>query len=683
MSRHRVFALVAVACCAASPALAQDDTAFVNLPITRAVLFSSGVGYFEHMGIVREDAVMRIMFKTDQINDVLKSMVLMDYGGGAITGVTYAANDPLERALKSFGVDISDNPSLPELLDQLRGATVIVQTPDRVEGKILNVETRDKIVVQGGSPSTVQEHVLNIVTHTGIRSLPMTSLDAIQFADHALREELNRALLLLVSSRDTDQKPVDIRFTGSGERTVRVGYLVETPVWKTSYRLDLTDDKNQILQGWAIVENTSNNDWKNMRLSLVSGRPISFVQDLYTPLYMPRPIVRPQLYASLMPKMYEGGISRDDMAMERRAAIAPTSAAPAPGRAGSATFGREHLEAGLGEVAWDAGQGINAAADAASIGELFQFTLQHPVDLARRRSSMLPIVNQPVTTERLSIYNASVLAKHPLNGVMLTNSTNLKLLAGPVTVFDGASYAGDAQIDHLSPGEKRLLSYAVDLDVEVDNATTSTSRMTDVRINRGVLRVTHATMYTQAYTLKNKSQRDRIVIVEHPFNSQRELVEPEQFEEKIPSLYRFRVNVPTGKTHTLNVRERHTTLQSISLLQQQVGSFQAFITNSEIKLEVRKALERAAALKNRLSEAETLLAQQTAELREIQDGQERLRQNLTAVGADTTLGKRYLARLNEDEDNIERLQRDIAQTRTLINERRAELQHYLDNLDVN
>lgn len=681
MIRHRVLALVAIACCTASPALAQDDTAFVNLPITRAVLFSSSVGYFEHVGVVREDAVMRIMFKTDQINDVLKSMVLMDYGGGAVTGVTYAANDPLERALKSFGVDISDNPSLPELLDQLRGATVIVQTPDRVEGKILNVETREKIVLQGGSPSTVQEHVLNLVTQTGIRSLPMTSLDAIQFADHALREELNRALLLLVSSRDTDQKPVDIRFTGSGERTVRVGYLVETPVWKTSYRLDLTDDKNQILQGWAIVENTSNNDWKSMRLSLVSGRPISFVQDLYTPLYMPRPIVRPQLYASLMPKMYEGGISRDDVAMMGRVAVAPTSAPPTPGRAGPAGSGSMRLGVEA-DVAWDAGQGITAAADAASVGELFQFTLQHPVDLARRRSSMLPIVNQPVTTERLSIYNTSVLAKHPLNGVMLTNSTNLKLLAGPVTVFDGASYAGDAQLDHLSPGEKRLLSYAVDLDVEVDSATTSTSRMTDIRINRGVLRVTHATLYTQAYTLKNKSQRDRTVIVEHPFNAQRELVEPEQFEEKTPSLYRFRVNVPTGKSHTLNVRERHTTLQSISLLQQQVGSFQAFITNSEIKPEVRKALERAAALKNRLSEAEALLAQQMAELREIQDGQERLRQNLAAVGAETTLGKRYLARLNEDEDNIERLQRDIMQTRNLINERRAELQAYLDNLEV-
>ena len=111
--------------------------------------------------------------------------------------------------------------------------------------------------------------------------------------------------------RDQDKKPVTINFTGDGERHVRIGYVVETPVWKTSYRLILpagAQDKPKI-QGWAIVENQTDNDWNGVQLSLVSGRPISFIQDLYQPLYIPRPVVQPELYVSLTPQQYDGGIA--------------------------------------------------------------------------------------------------------------------------------------------------------------------------------------------------------------------------------------------------------------------------------------------------------------------------------------------------------------------------------------
>lgn len=666
----------------AAIAAAQDDSAFTNLPVTRAVLFSSGVGYFEHSGTVRGDAVMRIMFKTEQINDVLKSMVLQDLDGGQVSGVTYDANDPLERALKSFAVDLSHNPNMAQLLDQLRGAAIVVHAPERLEGTVLSVEERKKSI---DNNAVITEHVLNIVSLGGIRSLPLQSIDSIQFADEKLQEEMNRALTLIAGARDTEQKPVDIRFTGDGERRVIVGYLVETPVWKTSYRLDLSNDDRPFMQGWAIVENTSNNDWRDVHLSLVSGRPISFIQDLYTPLYMPRPVVRPQLYASLTPQTYKGGIDlaearpiseaasdADRSVRARRAPAAP----PAPQE-----LELRHMSDDAIGLALD-GTGVASIADAGAIGELFRFTIAHPVDMARRRSAMLPIVNDGITAEKLSIYNSNVLRDHPLNGVYLTNSTDLKLLTGPVTVFDGGSYAGDAQVDHLSPGEKRLLSYAIDLDVTVDSSNKSDSRISSARIVRGVLQIERSWQYEQTYTIKNKADRNKAIIVEHPFNPVRTLAQPSTFEEKTPELYRFRVDALADATTELTVVENQITHQSIALLNQPISAFQSYMSSSSFRPEVRKALEQAALLKNRHAEAQAKLAQQESRLKQIIDGQHRLRENIKTVGTDSQLGKRYLATLSEEEDQIEQLNKDIAQSRIEVNERRRELENYLNTLDV-
>src|SRR5208283_3812985 len=114
---------------------------------------------------------------------------------------------------------------------------------------------------------------------------------------------------------------VSLAFSGEGKREVRVGYVVENPIWKTSYRLVLNEKGKPFLQGWAVVENTQDEDWNNVRMALVSGRPISFQMDLYEPLYVKRPIVEPELFASLRPPAYNGAL---------------TEAAAAPGLAGAA-----------------------------------------------------------------------------------------------------------------------------------------------------------------------------------------------------------------------------------------------------------------------------------------------------------------------------------------------------------
>jgi len=273
---HRLFAAVLLGLVPSSVAIAQTPRATpttADVPVTKVVLFSSGVGYFEHAGSVRGNSATELRFKTSQINDILKSIVLQDQDGGRVGAISYPSQDPLAKTLRSFQVDITQNPSLAQLLNQLRGARVTIQSQaEKLSGTILGVETRAKVGEKGETYSVA---VLNLLTGATLRAVELPSISNLTLDDPQLQEELTRALGALVQARDQDKKPVTINFNGAGERHVRIGYVVETPVWKTSYRL-LLDDKAKFgkLQGWAIVENQTESDWNGISLALVSGRPI-------------------------------------------------------------------------------------------------------------------------------------------------------------------------------------------------------------------------------------------------------------------------------------------------------------------------------------------------------------------------------------------------------------------------
>src|SRR5204862_3686664 len=144
-----------------------------------------------------------------------------------------------------------------------------------------------------------------------------------------------------------------------------------------------------------------------------------------------------------------------------------------------------------------------------------QYEIAMPVTLPRQQSAMLPIVNDSVKGEKVSIYNQSVQAKHPLNGLRLKNSTDLHLMQGPITVFDGGAYAGDAKIEDLQPGTERLISYAIDLDTEVAPTTKGQpEQMISVRLAKGVLFTDYRYGRTQEYIIKNSGKKAKKVLVE-------------------------------------------------------------------------------------------------------------------------------------------------------------------------
>jgi hypothetical protein len=682
----------------AQPAPGAKDA---SVPVKAVVLFSSGVGYFEHYGTVKGGGSTELRFKTQQINDILKSLVLQDLDGGKVTTISYPSQDPIAKTLKSFQVDITTNPSLGDLLNQLRGAKVKVTVTgtESTEGTILGLEKRPKASAKDEKP--VDVWVLNLISGGTIRSVELDQVNKLELEDKQLQQELTRALEALAQARDQDKKLVTVNFTGDGERRVRIGYVVETPVWKTSYRLILGEKSN--LQGWAIVENQTDNDWNEVQLSLVSGRPISFIEDLYQPLYVPRPVVKPELFASLRPQTYEGGMSAGKPMQEfaekqqmQQAAQQQLARAGAEGtnRARRLNELRKDLrdtdklaevEAVAGEPAkpMDPTASVASVASAAKLGELFQYTVGS-VSLPRQKSAMIPIITDPVEVERLSIYNQSVLAKHPLTGARVKNTTGKHLLAGPVTVLDGSSYAGDASIDNVPPGQERLISYGVDLEVIVDaTKDRQDSAIQTGSIIQGVLHLKRKHVFQQDYQAENKGDKDKTLIIEHPIRGEGwKLVDTDKPLETTEALYRFKGKVAAGKATKLTVKEEIVQGEEIAILPLDLDAIDVYSKQGEIPQKVRNVLLKAADMRRGMVDTQRQIDERKQRLAQITAEQTRMRENMKTVKQGSEYYNRLMAKLDTQESQIEKLQTETDDLQKTLDKQQKDLEQYLANTTV-
>jgi hypothetical protein len=499
---------------------------------------------------------------------------------------------------------------------------------------------------------------------------------------------LHKALLTLAQARDQTKKPVLITFEGIGERRVRVGYIVETPIWKLSYRLLLpeTPEGAAKVQGWAIVENQTDNDWTDAQLALVSGRPISFIQELYSPLYLPRPVVKPELYAGLRPQTYESGLESLAGKTAEQPAPAPSPPPRTRARTGEARglFPQEAMPASpsrseSADQPFDPMASVVAAASAGEVGELFQYSVGH-ISLPRQRSAMLPIISDDIVAERVSIYNHHVLAQHPLNGARLKNTTGKHLLQGPITVLDANTYGGDARIDNFPPGQERLISYAIDLQVQVNaTAQRQESKVQTGKLVKGVLQLTRKNVFSQEYVMENKADRDKILIIEHPFRKGWNLVDSPNPLESTDTYYRFRESLPAGQAKTLKVQEESIRGETIAILASDLRQLESYSRMGEIPQEVRQALMKAMSLKSAMLDTERQIKERQQQLTEITQEQQRIRENMASVSQTSQYYTRLLSKLNDQETTIEKLQGEVEQLQRLYDRQRNELETFLTN----
>jgi hypothetical protein len=692
----------------AKPEASAKAPSSPKLPIAQAVLFSSGVGYFQRDGEIEGNQRIDLSFPVGDINDLLKSMVLQDLGGGHISAVSYESRDPIDKTLKSFAINLTQNPGYGQILNQARGekVEVVLQStsstqPATLTGTILGVEDQEQPATKD---KTTKVEMLNLWCAEGMRSVKLAEVGRVRFLNPVMENEVRRALEVLSLSHDTQKKAVSLVFSGEGKRPVKVSYVVENPIWKTSYRLVIGKEGKPFLQGWAVVENPSDEDWNNVRMALVSGRPISFQMDLYQPLYVPRPVVEPELFASLRPQTYTDAMERQVEFMPPPPAkkagagmgggwgVGGAAPAPAPkepekdmGRQmrRSLAFGADKTaktEFFREELGIDAG--VQSAATAANLGDFFQYVIDHPVSLPRQKSAMLPIVNGDVEGTKVSIYNESSLAKHPLLGLRLKNTTGMHLMQGPITVFEKNTYAGDSRIMDLQKGEERLISYAVDLGTEVEPvAKHDPDRFTHVKIVKGVVFTTSKIRETKTYNIKNRAEQDRVVLIEHPFRPDFKLTSKEP-KERARDVYRFEVEVAAGKSAKQEIVEERDLVNQIAITNLDDNAMRVIFKSTVTSKPVLEALKKSQGMKFKMGETQRELGLARQQLADIERDQTRIRANLKDTPSSAEAYKKYLAKLDAQEGEIDKLSAKIKELQEAENQQRKEYENYLANLNV-
>nr|MDQ2730311.1 DUF4139 domain-containing protein [Armatimonadota bacterium] len=455
-------------------------------------------------------------------------------------------------------------------------------------------------------------------------------------------------------------------------------------------------------------------DWDNIQLTLVSGRPISFIQDLYTPLYVPRPIVPPDVQANPYPQLAEDNLMENaktalNQSMDERRRLGgqnqlrnginnsfSRSAGGAGGFGGGQNGQQIQQEVNApAAMAADAapapgtppmdlqGSGVASQATGEKAGELYQYRIGTPITIPRQQSAMIPIVTGAITAEKLDLFNADVNPRYPQNAVHLTNSTGLHLKAGPVTVLDGSTYAGDARMPELEPGEKQLITYAVDLGIaSLREQPVSETRLTAISIKHGVLNLSSRSQLTTKYTFKSKLDRDRVVMVEQPIREGWDLKEPAKPDEKTHSFYRFLVPVAAGKSVNTQVVEVRPEMSALGLVDIDMNILLQYRTDAAASAQVKAALADIADRRAKIAQLQNELDGQKARITTITEEQNRIRQNMGQLDQTSALYKRYVGELDTQETLLTTLRGDIDRLTTEITAARAAMIAAVDGLTV-
>lgn len=654
-------------------ALPAGAFAAEGLVLKRVMLSTGGVAYFEHEAVVGGDAALTLDVRRDQVDDVLKSIVVYDDQGGVGT-ISLPGEEPLEAVFRELPFTADDLSSPVALLGALKGAEVRATGAREVTGRLLSV-TEEATALPDGR-GTVTRHRVALLTADGVRQLLLEEADALRFTDPRIQGQVDRALAAMAEHGEKARRTLTISTTGQRERRVRVGYVAAAPLWKATYRLTLPQagEGKGDLQGWAVLENVSGEDWNGVELTVVSGNPVTFRQDLYSAYFVDRPTVPVEVLGRVLPRADEGAVAAFDSAAKERAAapagMAPPAAAPPPpapmARALAAPAPQRPAEP--------------VAAESAEATTQVVFRYPQPVTLANGGSLMMPIVARAVPAERLALYQPGTQPRHPLAAVRLANDGGTGLPPGVLTLYErggdggAVSFVGDARLSTLPAGDTRLLSFAVDQKVTIERTERPSQALARAKVADGVMTLTVIERQTTTYSIAGAAREDRSVIVEHPRRPGWDLVQPaEPKPEVTPGAYRIPVAVPAGGTVTLTVAVERPRVERVGLADLNPEQLQVYAASTELPQPVRDSMAKLASLRATMADKERRVADIERERAAVAQDQERLRQNLGSLPRDSDLHKRTLARMGEAETRLDRLASDLATARREAEEARNAL----------
>jgi hypothetical protein len=649
------------------------EAAAAEGPALRRVLLSTGgVGYFEYEATVDGPTLLPIDVRIDQVDDVLKSIVVYDERGN-LGEITLPGKDALREMFRDLPFGPQALNSAADLLGALRGAEVRVQAADRVlEGRIVSV-TAEQVQTTTGATT---RHRLALESGGALLQVILEDAQRLEFIRPELQKQVDNALAAIAKQGEDKRRELTVHIGGEGRRVVNVAYVAGAPLWKSSYRLTLgaPGAKTAALQGWAVVENRSGHDWNQIELTLVSGNPVTFRQALYDAYYIQRPEVPVEVVGRVLPRLDQ----------EPAPAGAPKFV-PHRGYGGRGGYRPGGLAAPSVPEATDAVPPAEPAVEQVEEATQVVLRFHEPVTIRDGESALLPIIARDIPAERVSLYQPETQARRPLASVRIENDGATALPPGVVTIYERAGkdavFAGDARLTPLPPGEARLATFAVDQKMDIDRKESGDQIVTVASIVDGALKLTRTERRTTDYTIHGAAGEPRAVIIEHPRLDGFRIAQPADAVET-PERYRIRRDLQAGATIGLRVVLERPEQESVILSNLSDEQVRAYASGTELPPAVREAMIRVAALRATVADADAKQRAIVAERAQILEDQTRIRENIKVLPPTAEVVARYLTTLGEQEDRLRALDRDRAAAQRALDKARQALAEYVRGLKL-
>jgi hypothetical protein len=710
-----------VAKATAKPAAAHTEAAAsTELPVTRVALYKNGVGFFEHAGRVTGDQSVTIDFTTAQLNDVLQSLTAIDLNGGRIAGAGYNSTTPLEQQLKALPLALGEDPTAVDFYNAIRGARVEVRGPgETISGRLLNIEVVN--TPEGDNKPALEKRLITVIGEGGVvHTVELTTATSVTLLDADLHQDVTRYLELLASTRNQGLRHLTIKDNGTGTRELRVSYISEVPIWKSTYRILFTEPKagaastpqTATLQGWSVVDNTTGADWINVQLSLIAGAPQSFIQPLSVPYYSRRPEIGLPQEAQLTPQTHESGELVPPPPPSPQAGVAGMGrgtgigAGYGSGSAGGVAGGLFSSLSAKSAVTADASKIYNGTSEDESYSELaeksvaaktttasfddyFAYNLTEPITIRKNESALVPILQTKIDAERVTLWSRQ--QPMPLRALWITNTSKLTLDRGSFSIVEDGNFGGEGLLDPIHPDEKRLLSYAVDQAVRVSTEEQhDNSQATAVTAAKGVMVLYHTQTAEITYVVRNAATDGRTVVIEHPIRQgyvldnagDKDSKDPKP-EETTPTVYRFRVTAAAGETARLHVSEHHRSTVNYRLTNFDDNQLTFILNQTNNSATIKQALEPILDARRHVAELQTALDKVTARMTALHSDEERQRANITALAnADKTSRERFVRDLNATEDQIASAQKELTTAQAALQAAKDDLASKIESLQI-
>ncbi|MBD3211607.1 MAG: hypothetical protein GF311_03285 [Candidatus Lokiarchaeota archaeon] len=653
-----------------------------KLKVQRVIIFKHGVSYFILTGNIKGNGTFELEFKIDEMNDVLKSLFVLDTSEkGFISSISYDAALETSQLLKSIIIEVPDQDSLTSLLTQIKGARVkliLGNDVKKVKGTIMGIEFNEKLQ----NEMKFIEKLLVLLKDDGvIVKLPFTEISSFDILNDEIKNDLKFYLETIIAGKKKDSKNIIINCESGGdnnvEREIVVSYIRESPIWKTSYRLIMSKQQDArevaLLSGWCMVENTTNQDWEDIILTLVAGMPVSFVYDFYRPIFIERPRIEPPKVLSAKPTDIEEGIANERF-REYKMAEEMEEAAPPPAKARKAAYGGVAMRAMAPEPTARMDDAAimdkvksSTKATTKDLGELFEYNISNPVSIKRKKSALVPILTEEIKAKRILLYNKQEHGKNPNACLEITNNSDLKLERGPVTIVYDNNLAGEAIIPFMNKDDTRLLNYAIEQAVLIDtDQKTENKNIHKISFGGAYCYEYYYTNLTSTYKIKNKTDEAKELYIDHPKKSGYEIIEKPIEPEETANYWRFKLTLKPKDAITFTIVEQRENYSSYYIWNWNkddiLKKVSFYIRKEFIDKKLETQLTEIAELIGKVNQLNQEKAKLETERNTLTSEQERLRENISVLGNTTqeaSLREKYVKKLTTQENRFEEIRTKI------------------------